>query len=59
MGFDQTVPEHGLVKAGVFRLSRNPIYLGLFSHALKSGDFDRFLLRVATADGLTLVTVHG
>ena len=29
MGFDQTVPEHGLVKTGVFRLSRNPIYLGL------------------------------
>ena len=29
MGFDQTVPEHGLVKTGVFSLSRNPIYLGL------------------------------
>ena len=29
MGFDQTVPEHGLVRTGVFRLSRNPIYLGL------------------------------
>ena len=29
MGFDQTVPEHGLVKTGVFRWSRNPIYLGL------------------------------
>ena len=29
MGFDQTVPEHGLVMTGVFSLSRNPIYLGL------------------------------
>jgi len=29
MGFDQTVPQQGLVKTGVFRLSRNPIYLGL------------------------------
>jgi protein-S-isoprenylcysteine O-methyltransferase Ste14 len=29
IGFDQTVPEHGLVRTGVFGLSRNPIYLGL------------------------------
>ena len=29
MGFDQTVPERGLVKTGVFSLSRNPIYFGL------------------------------
>jgi hypothetical protein len=29
IGFDQTVPEHGLVRTRVFGLSRNPIYLGL------------------------------